>query len=51
MGLGLAVVRSLVELHGGHATVTSGGLGKGSEFRFQLPAPSSFGPHAIRSDH
>ena len=51
MGLGLAVVRSLVELHGGHATVTSAGLGKGSEFLFQLPAPRSFGPHAIRSDH
>ena len=51
MGIGLTVVRSLVELHGGHATVTSGGLGKGSEFMFQLPAPSSFGPHAIRSDH
>jgi len=51
MGIGLSVVRSLVELHGGHATATSGGLGKGSEFRFQLPAPRSFGPHAVRSDH
>ena len=51
MGIGLTVVRSLVELHGGHATVTSGGLGKGSEFKFQLPAPSWFGPAAIRSDH
>ena len=51
IGIGLAVVRSLVELHGGHATVTSGGLGKGSEFRIQLPAPGWFGPQAIRSDH
>jgi signal transduction histidine kinase len=50
MGLGLTVVRSLVELHGGHATATSGGLGKGSAFKFQLPAPSTFGPYAMRSD-
>jgi signal transduction histidine kinase len=51
IGIGLAVVRSLVELHGGRATATSAGLGKGSEFLFQLPAPRSFGPNSIGGDH
>jgi signal transduction histidine kinase len=51
MGIGLTVVRNLVELHGGRATATSGGLGKGSKFVFQLPAPRSFGPNADGGDH
>jgi PAS domain S-box-containing protein len=37
LGLGLAVVRALVELHGGEVTVASGGLGKGTEFSVRLP--------------
>jgi two-component system CheB/CheR fusion protein len=36
-GIGLAVVRSLVEMHGGVVTATSGGLGRGSEFTVLLP--------------
>jgi signal transduction histidine kinase len=36
-GIGLAVVRNLVELHGGTVTATSGGLGRGSEFTIILP--------------
>ncbi|NUO52385.1 MAG: response regulator [Polyangiaceae bacterium] len=38
LGLGLAIVRSLVELHGGTVTATSEGPGRGSEFRLTLPA-------------
>ncbi len=37
LGIGLAVVRRLVELHGGHVTVHSEGLGKGTEFVVSLP--------------
>ncbi|MGJ7916014.1 ATP-binding protein [Massilia sp. LXY-6] len=37
LGLGLALVRSLVELHGGRVACHSGGMGKGSTFVFQLP--------------
>jgi PAS domain S-box-containing protein len=37
LGLGLAIVRSLVELHGGTVEARSEGLGLGSEFRVVLP--------------
>jgi PAS domain S-box-containing protein len=38
MGLGLAIVRHLVELHGGSVDATSEGLEKGATFRVRLPA-------------
>lgn len=38
LGLGLAIVRSLVRLHGGEVSAASDGLGKGSEFTVRLPA-------------
>lgn len=38
LGLGLALVRNLVALHGGTVEAHSEGLGKGSVFRVQLPA-------------
>ena len=38
LGLGLAIVRHLVELHGGSITATSDGIGKGSLFVVTLPA-------------
>ena len=37
LGLGLAIVRHLVELHGGEVTAHSDGEGKGSTFRVRLP--------------
>jgi len=38
LGLGLAIVRSLVELHGGSVSAESGGEGLGSTFRVRIPA-------------
>ncbi len=38
LGLGLTIVRSLVELHGGSVAVHSDGPGRGSEFVIRLPA-------------
>jgi signal transduction histidine kinase/ActR/RegA family two-component response regulator len=37
LGIGLTLVRSLVELHGGSVTARSPGLGRGSEFLVSLP--------------
>ncbi len=39
LGLGLAIVRSLVEMHGGTVEVESAGLGNGATFRIKLPLP------------
>ena len=38
LGLGLAIVRRFVELHGGYAAVASEGAGRGSTFTVKLPA-------------
>jgi PAS domain S-box-containing protein len=37
MGIGLAVVQQLVELHGGSVTADSAGTGKGATFTIRLP--------------
>ncbi|MFN3159772.1 MAG: PAS domain S-box protein [Rubinisphaera brasiliensis] len=37
LGIGLTVVKSLIELHGGTVSARSKGKGKGSEFRIRLP--------------
>jgi len=38
LGLGLAIVRQLVEMHGGSVNVRSDGVNQGSEFTVELPA-------------
>jgi signal transduction histidine kinase len=37
LGIGLSLVRGLVELHGGSVKAHSGGLGQGSDIRVRLP--------------
>ena len=41
LGLGLALVRSLVQLHGGQVVAKSGGRDQGSEFEVRLPRVSA----------
>lgn len=41
LGIGLALVRNLVEMHGGRVTAESQGTGRGSCFRVYLPLPQT----------
>ena len=49
LGLGLTIVRSLVELHGGTVRAESAGVGEGSEFVIELPAIDLVAPEAKAS--
>ncbi len=41
LGLGLTLVKNLVEMHGGQVTAASAGMGRGSEFVIRLPLPAA----------
>jgi PAS domain S-box-containing protein len=41
LGLGLSIVRHIVELHGGRVSAESAGAGRGASFVVRLPAPES----------
>jgi PAS domain S-box-containing protein len=48
LGLGLAIVRHIIELHGGRAEATSAGKGQGATFRLILPIRAAE-PRAVDS--
>ena len=47
LGIGLSLVRKLVELHGGQVTVQSPGVGLGSTFEVDLPLDLTAAPQAV----
>ena len=48
LGIGLTLVRSLVQLHGGSVSAASEGLGKGSTFTFRMPLVEAPAPEAAK---
>lgn len=53
LGLGLTLVKKVIELHAGHVTVASAGLGRGSCFTIDLPTeivPDSLSPRGDAVD-
>ncbi|HET7132236.1 MAG TPA: HAMP domain-containing sensor histidine kinase, partial [Gammaproteobacteria bacterium] len=50
LGIGLTLVRSLVQMHGGSVEAHSAGLGKGSEFVVTLPVINSGAANDTRAD-
>src|SRR6185503_17454482 len=50
LGVGLTLVRALVEMHGGTVTAHSDGDGAGSEFTVRLPLTTSSEPATVRDE-
>jgi PAS domain S-box-containing protein len=46
LGIGLALSRKLIEMHGGTITASSAGLGLGAEFEIRLPLSATQSPQA-----
>jgi signal transduction histidine kinase/ActR/RegA family two-component response regulator len=51
LGIGLTLVKRMVELHGGTIVANSGGVGKGSEFVITLPAVATPEEHRARQSN
>jgi PAS domain S-box-containing protein len=51
LGIGLALVRGMIRLHGGSVEVTSQGLGRGSQFTIHLPNTLLVGSAAPADAH
>jgi len=47
LGLGLAVAKGLIELHGGTIRASSAGKGRGAEFVIEIPTEATAGPAEV----
>jgi PAS domain S-box-containing protein len=50
LGIGLAIVRHIVEMHGGGVSASSPGTGQGATFRIRLPMISALRPEGLETE-